>query len=147
MNYPALVLGLCVAVGPAMAHDCHGHHHDWADCDCGRDCNWRRGTGQVSTARIARPIELLKGTLVDLNRASGTAVLETWLKTGSETVLVRMAPITFLHSKGVSLSEGESVEVKGYRAASSGDDLFVVTEVSAQGKSVQLRSDRGVPLW
>lgn len=147
MNYPALVLGLCVMVVPAVAHDCHGHHHSWADSDYGRDCNWARGTGPGGTARMIRPIESLKGTLVDLNRASGTTVLETWLKTGSDTVLVRMAPNAFLHTKGVTLSEGESVDVKGYRAASSGDDLFVVTEVSAQGKRVQLRSDRGVPLW
>ena len=145
MQYLSILVGLLLVVGPAVAHDCrgYGHHNStgWHDCgDCARSGPCAR--------RSSLPVETLSGTLSEINGApAGTGVVEAWLKTGAGTILVRLGPADFLRQNGVALQEGAAITVKGVRAASSGNDLFIATEVEAGGKSLSLRGANGKPLW
>jgi len=137
-------MGSLLAVAPAAAHDCLGHsHHYYGGHDCA-DCGRIGQYAQPSSA----PIQNLKGTISEIHRApSATGVIEAWLKTAGSTVLVRLGPADFLRQNGLTLNEGASIAVKGYRAASSDDDLLIATEVEIGGKTLLLRSGRGRPLW
>jgi hypothetical protein len=88
----------------------------------------------------------LSGTVAEIRRPQTDAgVLEVWLKTGSGTVLVRLAPPVFLRQNGLAVREGEGLAVRGYDGGPEG--LFTATEVERDGKPVSLRSSRGKPLW
>jgi hypothetical protein len=127
---------------PAAAQGCQGdgHHHGGHDCaDCGHG-----GYSQQSSARM----ESLQGTILEIHRpAAVTGVVEAWLKTPGSTVLVRLGPSDFLRQKGLTLNEGGPIAVKGYRAASSDEDMVIVTELESGGKTLLLRNERGRPLW
>jgi len=139
-----LIIGSLLAVAPVAAHDCrgYGHRHNGRhDCaDCGL-------VGQYAQQRSA-PTETLKGTVSEIHRAPTAAgVIEAWLRTPGSTILVRLGPADFLRQNGLTLNEGDSIAVKGYRAASSEDDVLIATEVEVGGRTLLLRSGRGRPLW
>lgn len=93
-------------------------------------------------------MENLKGTISEIHRApSPSGVIEAWLKTAESTVLVRLGPADFLRQNGLTLNEGVSIAVSGYRAASSDNHLLIATEVEIGGKKLLLRCGRGRPLW
>jgi hypothetical protein len=93
-------------------------------------------------------MESLQGTILEIHRpAAVTGVVEAWLKTPGSIVLVRLGPSDFLRQKGLTLNEGGPIAVKGYRAASSDEDMVIVTELESGGKTLLLRNERGRPLW
>jgi len=142
-----ILMGLLLPAVPAAAQDCqgYGHHHGGHDCwDCGR-------IGQQNAPNVRQssaPLESLKGTIAEIHRpAVATGVVEAWLKTSGNTVLVRLGPADFLRQNGLNLTEGGPMAVKGYRAAASDEDMVIVTEIESGGKAVLLRNGRGRPLW
>ncbi len=68
-------------------------------------------------------------------------------ESGGEMVEVRAAPGSYLASRGVSLSEGDEVEVTGSRMTVSGASVLIAREVTKQGRTVDLRDRAGKPLW
>jgi len=146
MNYcPVILLGSLLAAAPAAAHDCHGYdHHYCGDHHCCADC----GRVGPSTQQSSAPIENLKGTISEIaHPPSATGIVEVWLKTAGSTVLIRLCPADFLKQNGLTLNEGTPIALKGYRVASSDDDLLIATEIVIGGKTLSLRSGRGKPLW
>jgi len=153
MTHPfGLALIAALAVMPLPAHDCCGHHgyhddgcghgaydHGWRDCEQpGQNC-WRQPASGTA-------MEALQGTVAEINPLSESSVVEIWLKTGKDTILVRLAPEPFLKQSGVSLKPGDSLSVRGYRT-SRGSELFVASQLESAGKSLVLRGEHGRPAW
>ena len=93
-------------------------------------------------------MESLDGTISEIRRGpSGSGIVEAWLKTAGGTVLVRLGPADFLAQNGLRLNEGSLTAVKGYRAGTPDEDLLIATRVEIGGKSLLLRTGRGMPLW
>jgi len=145
MKYSLLLaLGSFLAVAPVAAHDCHGYGYH---CYRGHECPDFGPIGQYAQQSSVR-METLTGTISEIYRAPAAAgVVEAWLKTAASTILVRLAPVGFLKQNGLTLNEGVSIAVKGYRTISSGGDVLIATEVEIGGKTLLLRSGRGRPLW
>ena len=61
--------------------------------------------------------------------------------------MLRLGAAGFLKQHQLSLKEGDSLKVIGYRVSTGDEDLLVATEVSKQGKIVQFRDRWGRPGW
>lgn len=143
-----LGLALIAALGvmPLPAHDCCGHHayhddfygHEAYDQQPGPNC-WRQPAS-------GRALETLQGTVAEINPLSESSVVEIWLKTGKDTVLVRLAPEPFLKQSGFSLKPGDSLSVRGYRSR-RGSEPFVASQLESAGKSLAVRGEHGRPAW
>lgn len=68
-------------------------------------------------------------------------------ESGGEMVDVRTAPGSYLASRGLSLSEGDEVEVTGSRMTVRGESVLVAREVTKQGRTIDFRDRAGKPLW
>ncbi len=141
-----LALIAALAVMPLPAHDCCGHRGYHDDC-CGHDA-YDQQPGQNCWRQPASgtALEALQGTVAEINPLSESSVVEIWLKTGKDTVLVRLAPEPFLKQSGVSLKPGDSLLVRGYRT-SRGSELFVASQLESAGKNLVLRGEHGRPAW
>lgn len=113
-----------------------------------RSCLCRLRAAQCPRRRLPASVHAVADKTRSVARApSATGIIEAWLKTAGTAVLARLGPADFLRQNGLTLKEGASIVVKGYRAASSDDDLLIATEVEIGGKTLLLRSGRGRPLW
>lgn len=80
---------------------------------------------------------------VDFTPGLGTPVLV--LKSGGETVRVQLGSMRYLIEKDFNPKAGSLAVVKGFRV--EGEIVARMVELPAEKKSVELRSDDGVPLW
>ena len=68
-------------------------------------------------------------------------------ETGGARMDVRLAPQKFLAAQGVSLAQGDELEVTGSKVTMEGAPVLIAREVTKQGKTVALRDRTGKPLW
>lgn len=133
----------------AYGHNC-GHHGGCAssysrDHGCygcaGSESQPRSGAARVQThaGKIAEVVYLPGAT-------PERAMVEIRLAE-TDGVLVRLGPAGFLNQNGLTLREGDSITVTGYRVSSGTDDLVVATEISKDGRTVRLRDARGRSAW
>jgi hypothetical protein len=96
-------------------------------------------------------LETLEGKIAELNYLPGAtpeaAMVEVQLQHGSQVTVARLGPAGFLKQKEITLKEGESLAVTGYRVAGFEGELLVATEVRKGNRSAALRDSRGRPLW
>ena len=76
-----------------------------------------------------------------------SGMVEVRLQSAGQTKLIRLAPSGFLKQRGLLLSEGDTVTVKGFPVAGMEGDLIVATEVHKGDKGLSLRDMRGRPAW
>jgi hypothetical protein len=76
-----------------------------------------------------------------------TAMVEVRLAAETSTILVRLGPTGFLKQGQVSLKEGDTIKVTGYRVTAGDGELLVANEVTKQGRTVRLRDQWGRPAW
>jgi hypothetical protein len=74
-------------------------------------------------------------------------MVELRLLAGPDTVLVRLGPAGFLKQAQLTLKEGDTINVSGYRVSAGDGELLVASEISKQGKTLQLRDRWGRPAW
>lgn len=68
-------------------------------------------------------------------------------ESGGDKIDVRLAPQGFLAEHGVSLAQGDELEVTGSRVTLEGAPVLIAREVTTQGKTIALRDRSGKPLW
>lgn len=135
-----------------FAHHCH-HHYDCDDCGCGggpcyRDHHasggWNYGPPAAAPAAAG---QTLNGTISEIvylpGATSDDGMVEAWIATSGQRVLVRLAPSGLLKQKRILLREGDAVSVTGYRVSAMEGDLVVATEVRKGAERVTLRDSRG----
>lgn len=66
---------------------------------------------------------------------------------GGEMVDVRLAPRRYLADCGVSLRQGDELEVTGSRMTVGGSPLLIAREITKQGRTLEVRDRAGKPLW
>jgi hypothetical protein len=161
----AILAAMGLAGGlPADAHSC-GHHRCGnciqPDGDWCRGCggHWRSARGTESLPRapwgpagdIRAGLQSREGKVAEVNYLPGatpeTAMVEIRLAAGTEQVLVRLGPAGFLGANQVRLREGDSILVTGYWVMGGDGRMLVATQVTVNGRAVQLRDGRGRPAW
>lgn len=143
----------------AYGHNC-GHHGGCAssysrDHACHGCDSWNNGSrwsaGNESQPRSgAAKVQTHGGKIAEVVYLPGAtperAMVEVRLAE-TDGVLVRLGPAGFLNQNGVTLREGDSITVSGYRVSSGTDDLVVATEISKDGRTLRLRDARGRSAW
>ena len=66
---------------------------------------------------------------------------------GGEMVDVRLAPRRYLADCGVSLQQGDELEVTGSRVTVGGSPLLIAREITKQGRTIEVRDRAGKPRW
>ncbi|MDI6854664.1 MAG: DNA-binding protein [Deltaproteobacteria bacterium] len=69
------------------------------------------------------------------------------VKTDKETLPVHLGPKSYLDKQEMKFSEGDKVQVTGSRVTMDGKPAIIAKEVKKDGKTMELRDDRGVPKW
>jgi hypothetical protein len=91
----------------------------------------------------------INGTIDDVQQAQKGRFPGTHLmvKTGTETVDVRLGPSYFIENHGFSFAKGDQVEILGAKANVNGVDVVIAREVTKDGKKLTLRDTTGRPMW
>ncbi len=73
------------------------------------------------------------------------AILST--KANNGKVAVNLGPIWFLEENNFSVNENDNIEVKGAKVRTNGRFILVATELTKNGNTLNIRDDKGTPLW
>lgn len=87
----------------------------------------------------------IRGVVEKIDFAPGLGTPVLVLKSGGETVRVQLGSMRYLMEKDFNPKAGSMAIVKGFRV--EGEIFARTVELPAEKKSVELRSDDGVPLW
>lgn len=105
-----------------------------------------RGRGRAATYDTATETSV-SGTLAQPPARGRMGLHLSVEQSGGERVDVRVAPQGFLAAQGVSLAQGDELEVTGSQVTVEGTPVLIAREVTKQGKTVALRDRTGKPLW
>jgi len=90
----------------------------------------------------------IKGVIEDIREIpgnfEGTLLV---VKTDTGTVLVRVAPASFLKEIDASFAKGDQVKVVGAKAPNATEEEILAREITVGTNTVTLRDDRGIPVW
>jgi hypothetical protein len=96
---------------------------------------------------IANQVKI-KGVVEDVREvpgnSSGTVLV---VKTETSTVLVLVAPASFLKEIDASFNKGDQVEVFGAKAPNATEEEILAREITVGTNTVTLRDDKGIPVW
>ncbi len=68
-------------------------------------------------------------------------------KANNGKVSINLGPIWFLEENGFQLFEGDSIQVTGAKMRTNGQNVVIATELSSNGKSINIRDKAGTALW
>ena len=90
----------------------------------------------------------IKGVVEDVREISGTfSGIALVVKTDTGTVLVHVAPASFLKEIDASFNKGDQVEVFGAKAPNTSEEEILAREITVGTNTVTLRDDKGIPVW
>ncbi len=69
------------------------------------------------------------------------------VKTDTGTILVHLAPASFLKEIDASFTKGDQVEVLGAKAPNAPEEEILAREITVGTNTVTLRDDKGIPVW
>ena len=110
---------------------------------------WGQKSTNIGPKYDAATETTLKGTVEDIKIVPGPGEGEHLLiKTGDQSILVHVAPGTFLKEMDVEFAKGDDVEVVGSKIKNAeGQDEILAREVSRKNSSLVLRDKKGIPIW
>jgi len=90
----------------------------------------------------------VKGVITEVREVPG-AFEGTHLvvKTDVKTVLVHVAPSSFLKEIDASFKVGDQVEVVGCKAPDAPEEEILAREITVGQNTTTLRDDKGIPVW
>ncbi len=96
-------------------------------------------------------VETIKGTVLSVihlmpgkKSAHG---LQIKVDTGKEQILVHLGPMWFLENQDYGIQEGDAVEATGSRVTYNDRSAIIAKSIAANGMTLVLRDDNGVPRW
>ncbi|MCC5832347.1 MAG: hypothetical protein JJU12_04815 [Chlamydiales bacterium] len=100
----------------------------------------------------AKNIESVNGEVEDVVRVQfpdkDTYLIAIISSTGNGgRMALNLGPAWFLEEKGFSVNEGDEIQVKGSKVRVNGRNLLLVTELTMDGRSLNIRDKEGSPLW
>lgn len=73
------------------------------------------------------------------------AIIET--KANNGKIAVNLGPVWFIEENGLSINEGDSIQVTGAKMRTNGRFVMIATVVTKNGKSINVRDSEGTALW
>jgi hypothetical protein len=147
MNKPTvlLIMVVCLALaGPALAQPGPGG---------GMGGGMGRGMGPMlynpqTVATVTGAVEKLED-LPSMGRGGGQGMQYrgVTLKTDQGSLLVHLGPGWFLDEKKFALKVGDTVEATGSKVTLNNQPALIAREVKANGATLKLRDDQGLPVW
>lgn len=90
----------------------------------------------------------LKGTVeevkLDTRPGEGTHLM---VKSGSELILVHVAPEAFLKELEIGFNKGEQLEIVGSKLKIDGVDEVLARQIAHGDNVITLRDNKGAPVW
>ena len=80
-------------------------------------------------------------------RTQGMQYRGVTLKTDQGSLLVHLGPGWFLDGKKFALKVGDTVEATGSKVTLNNQPALIAREVTANGATLKLRNDQGLPVW
>jgi hypothetical protein len=112
-----------------------------------------RGMGPMlynpqTVATITGSVEKLE-ELPSMGRGGGQGMKfrGVLLKTEKGSILVHLGPGWYLDEKKFALKEGDAVEATGSQVTLNNQPALIAREVKANGATLKLRDDQGLPMW
>jgi hypothetical protein len=121
-----------------------------ADCRAQRGRGWR-WDGTYGRQYDVTTVRAISGQITGVQRfvrgmgyCSGTHII---VQTESEKISVHLGPTWFVDSRGLSLEEGDRIEVAGSMIIYSGLPAMIAARVKKGEDTLLLRDDQGYPAW
>ncbi len=98
----------------------------------------------------AKKIEKQKGKVREVARETegkGNEAVHLQVTLDGERVAVRLGPTRVIDEAGFKLKEGDEITFSASRVKCNGEPMLLVTTIEANGRTLTLRDDEGVPLW
>jgi hypothetical protein len=92
----------------------------------------------------------MKGTVEEVklpSKGSEKEVVHLLVKTGTDTVDAYLCPKSFLDDMGVSFSKGDEIALTGSKVKQGEADLILAREVVKGNDTLDLRDEKGNPVW
>lgn len=90
----------------------------------------------------------IKGVVEEIREVPGNYEgIYLVVKTDASSVLVRVAPATFLKEIDTSFAVGNQVLVTGAKALGVAEEQILAREIILGTNTVTLRDDKGIPVW
>lgn len=80
-------------------------------------------------------------------RGGNSYGLQLTLKTDKETLPVILGPAWYIEQEHFAVAPKDRVEIKGSRMLIQGQPTIIAAEVKRGDKILNLRDDKGMPLW
>jgi len=96
---------------------------------------------------VANEIKV-KGVVEDISEVPGPYEgTRLMVKTDTGSVLVRLAPASFLKEIDASFAKGDQVQVTGAKAPDTAEEEILAREITVGSNTITLRDDKGIPVW
>lgn len=97
-------------------------------------------------------IQTIKGTIENVStftpqRGAPEGLLLTVKMDNGQTATVHVGPQQYVQQKGFTLKKGDQVTVTGSETTHNGQTVVIATQLQSNGKTLQLRTNTGQPLW
>jgi hypothetical protein len=114
---------------------------------------WAAAARAAKTVQYDRgSVETLSGTVMEVERLAPRRVerlsqVHLLLKTGGETITVKLGPESWLAQQNFNLAPGDRVTIKGSRVNRPLQSFLIAAEVRKGNQVLFLRDENGRPLW
>ncbi len=96
-------------------------------------------------------VETVRGEVVSVEKVPAPRKdgygIRLVLRTGKETLTVRLGPEWYVESQGFSLAPNDSLEIRGSKLSRNGRPVLVASEVRKGDRVLTLRDESGTPAW
>ncbi|HEV2426302.1 MAG TPA: DNA-binding protein [Terriglobia bacterium] len=92
----------------------------------------------------------VQGTVQEVKQFTGPRGMigtDVVVKTGNETVDVRLGPAAFLTQNQFALVQGDQIQVTGSKVNINSTDIVLAREVKKGEQTLTLRNAQGFPVW
>ena len=91
----------------------------------------------------------ITGSIEQINTTNAMCHTGTHLKVKTDTTEMEVGPgpTQFLQDQKLELKKGDTVEVIGSMATTRQGKIFIARQITAGGKTVTLRDEKGTPAW
>ncbi|MFA5111595.1 MAG: hypothetical protein WC443_09330 [Desulfobaccales bacterium] len=96
---------------------------------------------------VTGQVEKLEELSMGPGGGMGMKFQEARLKTEKGSLLVHLGPAWYLDQQKFALKAGDTLKVTGSQVSLNNQPAIIAKEVDANGKTLKLRDDQGIPAW
>ena len=96
---------------------------------------------------VTGTVEKLEELSMGGNGGMGMKFRELLLKTDKGNLMVHLGPSWYLDQQKFAVKAGDTVEVTGSQVTLNNQPAIIAREIKANGQTMKLRDDQGIPAW